>query len=224
METCTPRRSKKYEAGFSASDGSVSKRRKPNELTFEELTPAEVKEYKDWDFIMRGQEVYEIVPEHRKTRAERTPSEQRKEEQWRQEVGLESDDSEEEEYWRKNIALTGMWRNDPSSAERAHFRQMREPKPHEKPQQPEQREETQEPREKPQEPHGSDDFSSAGAQAKQEEPQAKTEEQESVDEWMAFLTQEPEENQDAPQLEQQEAQQDSQSAPKGLVDPLPEQP
>ena len=29
----------------------------------------------------------------------------------------------------------------------------------------------QEPREKPQEPHGSDDFSSAGAHAKQEEPQ-----------------------------------------------------
>jgi len=101
---------------------------------------------------------------------------------------------------------------------------MREPQPHEKPQQPEQREETQEPREKPQEPHGSDDFSSAGAQAKQEEPQAKTEEQESVGEWMAFLAQEPGENQDAPQLEQQEAQQDSQSAPKGLVDPLPEQP
>ncbi len=56
----TPKKQKAVRCGW---ESSAIKRRRPNELTIEELTPEEIEEYNEWKFIMRGTEVYEVEPE-----------------------------------------------------------------------------------------------------------------------------------------------------------------
>ena len=53
----------------SVDEGSVQKRKKPNDLSLEELSPVEKEQYKNWGFITRdgsrGAEVFEVIQEEK---------------------------------------------------------------------------------------------------------------------------------------------------------------